>query len=71
MPATVPMRLDLDVPVAFVEALVKQHLRTLFAANGHAATNGHAPVPAPPPEEPAPVPVPLAAVQAPASTGAP
>jgi hypothetical protein len=62
------MRIDLDVPVAFVEALLKQHLSTLFAPtgspNGHAATNGHAPEPAAAQEEePAPV--------LPSSTGAP
>jgi hypothetical protein len=49
---TVQVLLDLEVPVGFIETLLKQHVQTLFSPNGH--TNGHAPQPVEEASAPAP-----------------
>jgi hypothetical protein len=47
MPAdTIPILVDLEVPLALVEALVKQHLLASLTPTGndHATQNGHGPL---------------------------
>jgi bifunctional DNase/RNase len=63
MPAeTIPLALELEVPLTVVHELVKQHLLASLTSNGHATRNGHAPT-AEAKEAAAPV--------LPSSTGAP
>jgi hypothetical protein len=50
--SSVQVLLDLEVPVTFIEALLKQHVQTMFSPNGH--TNGHTPQPTEEASAPAP-----------------
>jgi hypothetical protein len=37
---TIPLLLDLEVPLTLVESLVKQHVLAALSPNGHASRNG-------------------------------
>ena len=56
-PETIPIRVDLDVPLPLVQQLLRQHLLASLGTQGNGHTNGHAsPTDAPEKEAAAPAP---------------